>query len=107
MIDQQIFHHLLLIGDGLGGSGMNDHPIAHRRLAGGNELGNPLDFNQTNPAGGGNGKSRVVAVMRQDMPGVQARLEDHLAVFALDEFAVDRDLGHSVADGTRGCEEFH
>ena len=49
----------------------------------------------------------MIAVMRQRMSRVEAGLQDHLAVLALDELAVNGDLGHRASDGTPDCEEFH
>src|SRR3712207_7433481 len=39
---------------------------------------------------------RVVAVMRQGHPGVEARLDDHLPRLGVDRLGVDGDLGHRV-----------
>jgi hypothetical protein len=45
--------------------------------------------------------------MRQETAGIKERLQYHLAILALDQFAIDRDLGHRVADDTGDRREFH
>jgi hypothetical protein len=45
--------------------------------------------------------------MRQETAGVQVRLQYHLAIFAFDQFAINRDLGHRVADDTGDRAKFH
>ena len=95
MIDEQIFHHLLLIGDGLGRFGMNRHPIPHRRLAGGHHLRNPLDLHQANPTGGDDAQPRMIAILRQMNPRIATRLQHHLALLRINDLSVHGDLGHS------------
>jgi len=76
-------------------------------LTGGDELWNALDFYETDAAGGGDGKARVIAVTREDVAGVETGLENHLAIFAVDEFSVDGDRGHRAGDGIRKLGEIH
>ena len=75
---------------------MDHHSVANGSLTRWNELGNTFHFNETNATGSGNGKSGVITVTRQLVPGVETRLQYHLAVLAFDELSVHGDLWHSV-----------
>jgi hypothetical protein len=75
---------------------MNDHAVANGSLARWDKLGNSFDLNETNPAGSGNREARMITVTGQFITGVLTGLQNHLAFFAVDEFAVYGDLGHSV-----------
>lgn len=94
VVDEEVFHHLFLVGDGFGGFGVDDHSVADGGLAGGDEFGDAFDFDEADAAGGGDGESGVVAVVGEIAAGVEDGLEDHLAVFGFDGLAVDGDLGH-------------
>ena len=94
VVDQQVFHDLLLVGDSLGALGIDDHAIAHGRLARGHQLGNAFDFHQTNAAGSDDRHARVIAVLRDMHARVVAGLQDHLAGLGVDQFSVNGNLGH-------------
>jgi hypothetical protein len=94
VVDQQVLHHLLLVRDRLAALGVDDHAVAHRRLAGRHQLGDALDLDQADAAGGDDGEPRVVAVLRDRHRRVVARLQHHLALLGLDRLAVHGDLGH-------------
>ena len=94
MAGEQVFHNLLLIGDGLGGSAVDDHALADGGLAGGHELGDPLDFDKTDAAGCDHRQSRVVAIAGHGDAVFVTGVEDQLLVSAFKGLSVNGDLWH-------------
>jgi hypothetical protein len=104
VVDQQELHHRLLVGDGAGAVGVDDHAVGAVRLAGRLELRHRLeraglrvrgpDLGEADPAAGRDRHRRVVAVVRDLHVVAQCHLQDLLALRELVGRAVDRDLRH-------------
>jgi hypothetical protein len=73
---------------------MHDHAIADGRLAGGDELGNAFDLDQTYSTGSRYRKPRMVAILRQGDASIDCGLQDHLSGLGVNAFSVNGDLGH-------------
>ena len=109
VVDQQVLHNRLLVGDGSRVVGIDHHPVAGFGRAGRLELAAHLglelalvarirgpDLAQTDPALGRDRQGVVVAVVRDfDVVGV-GDLEDLLSLLELALDAVNGDLGHGL-----------
>ena len=104
VVDEQELHDRLLVGDGLGAIGVDDHAFGRRLLAGGDKLRERLelarlrvrrpDLAEADAAVGHHGETGVVAVVRDLDLVVEGCLQDGLAGLEGVLLAVDRELWH-------------
>ena len=109
VVDQQVLHDRLLVGDRLGAVGVHDHAVRRGLLAGGHELRNLLklaglgvllpDLGEADAAARDHREAGVVAVVRDLELGVEGGLEDALAGAERHFLAVDGQGGHGVGWG--------
>ena len=113
MVDQQIFHDRLLIGDRLGAIGINDHAFASWRMTCRHQLWNRLkltclrirlpDFCEADAAVGWHRQSWVIAIMRNLDFVLQRNIDDRLTFFEIKKDAVNSQFWHWKKRTVRGA----
>ena len=113
MVDQQILHHCLLIGDRLGAIGINDHAFASWRMTCRHQLWNRLkltclrirlpDFCEADAAVGWHRQSWVIAIMRNLDFVLQRNIDDRLTFFEIKKDAVNSQFWHWKKRTVRGA----
>ena len=92
VVDEEKLHHRFADRQNFRALGQYRHPLRHRRVTGNLELRHLLDLDETHAAVTGDGKLRVVAVVR-DIDAYPRRHLDKIFAFGGDNlFAVDGEL---------------
>jgi hypothetical protein len=89
VVDKKKLHHCLANRQNLGTLGQYQHPLHHLCVASDLELGHLLDLDETHAAVTGNGKLRVIAIVRDRDADLSRCLDDGLAFGGSDLFTVD------------------